>query len=109
MVKKILLWAVAVLAAVTVLGFFLNTLIANLGTVLTEGNAAAFWEPALFLDYRTYLYGLIGAVLIVLLYFLFANDATKRGRRMLKGKAKGVESALENSRFMTDKERDFNF
>ncbi len=109
MVKKILLWAVAALAAVAVLGFVLNTLIVNLGTVLTEGSAAAFWEPELFLDYRTYLYGLVGVVLLVLLYFLFANDATKRGRRMLRGKAKGVESALENSRFMTDKERDFNF
>ncbi|MBO5199410.1 MAG: type IV secretory system conjugative DNA transfer family protein [Lachnospiraceae bacterium] len=108
MVKKILLWAAAVIAAVVVLGFMLNSLFTNLTEALT-GGAGAFWEPKLLLDGKTYLYGVIALVLVALLYFLFHNNAGKRASAIMRGKAKGIEGALENSRFMNDKERDYNF
>ena len=46
----------------------------------------------------------VGAVL-----WLALGRRSSGGKRLLGGSAKGVDSPLENSRFLTDKERDANF
>ncbi len=46
----------------------------------------------------------VGAVL-----WLALGRRPSGGKRLLSGSAKGVDSPLENSRFLTDKERDANF
>ena len=66
-----------------------------------------------YLDFRvllwwtTYIYGFVAEILIVVLYFAIGNGTPGRNSgKMLKSKVEGVEGNLENSRFLTDKERD---
>ncbi len=51
-----------------------------------------------------YLYGAVLMLLCVVLYFM-SDSHGKSGSKILKDKADQVEGALENSRFLTDKER----
>jgi type IV secretion system protein VirD4 len=44
-----------------------------------------------------------------MLWIVFAAPNSKRSKQFLAAKAKAVEGALENSRFMTEKEMNFNF
>ncbi len=74
-----------------------------------SGGTGQVWDPAVFLDLTTYLYGGVVTALMVLLYLLFDNNTAKRSKRVLKRKAERIEGALENSRFLTDKERDEYF
>jgi len=57
----------------------------------------------------TYLYGAGCCALIVLLYLLFRRPTAKRAKKLMKNKVENFDSNLENSRFMTEKEKDFNF
>ena len=55
----------------------------------------------------TYLYGIILEVLCIVLYFAIGSGTPfKNGGKMLRSKVEGIEGNLENSRFLTDKERD---
>ena len=62
-------------------------------------NASVLLSPI------TYLTGLVETVLIALLFLVFGGSTARASKRMLKGKAKRIEGALENSRFMNDKEK----
>ncbi len=107
--KKIRNWGITVVLVATVLGYSLRMLLENYELTIkafTDKEYSSLFKPELFLELNTYGYGLLVVALIVVLYFIFSNDATKKSKRMLKTKAKGVEGALENSRFLTDKERD---
>lgn len=107
--KKIRNWALITVIVSTLLGYVVRMLLENYEVVLNAFKTKEYLllvKPELFLELSTYGYGLLGVALIVVLYFIFSNDATKKSKRLLKTKAKGVESALENSRFLTDKERD---
>ena len=93
-----------------VVGFLLRSVIRGLGGIINgEGFELDF---RLLLEWTTWLIGI--AVVVVLFIVLFAGTgflkSSSSGTRILGGK-KGadVESVLENSRFMTDKERDSNF
>lgn len=55
-----------------------------------------------------YLYGLIVPVLLILLYLALGRRKTS-AKKLMSGKAKGIDSPLENSRFLSDKERDKYF
>ena len=55
-----------------------------------------------------YLYGLIFPVLFLLLYFALARRRVST-KKLMSGKGKGLNGPLENSRFLTDKERDKYF
>ncbi|MCL2637771.1 MAG: type IV secretory system conjugative DNA transfer family protein [Oscillospiraceae bacterium] len=109
MLKKILGWGFLAVLTVTVLGYFVSVLIENGSEILEANDYSLLWEPSLLFELNTYIYGGVIAGLLIALYFIYGNDSARRAKRMMKGKAKGIESALENSRFMTDKERDFNF
>jgi len=107
--KKIMLWAAACFAVVAASGYVLLALIERGAEAVSEGDWGLLWYPGLFLRRETYLYGAGVAVLIIVLYFVFGNDDARRAKGMMKSKAKGIDGALENSRFMNDKERDDNF
>jgi type IV secretion system protein VirD4 len=107
--KKILLWLLAGAAVITASGYILLALIEYGVESVREGSIKPLWSPELFLRREVYLYGAIVVVLIVILYLIYGNDDARRAKRMMKSKAKGVEGALENSRFMNDKERNDNF
>ncbi|MEG1687182.1 MAG: type IV secretory system conjugative DNA transfer family protein [Angelakisella sp.] len=97
------------LLAIVAIGFIVNTLFLHLMDVLQDGNYIKLLDVTVFLRLDTYLFGAVGLAMIVLMTVLFGTPSAKRRKEMLSGKAKGIEGALENSRFMNDKERDFNF
>ncbi len=48
-------------------------------------------------------------MLIVLLVLVFSKPSAKKAKKLMKNKVESFDSNLENSRFMTEKERDANF
>ena len=101
--KKVGIYALLGLLAVVVFGGI---------TAMTFGyliNGGSFLNFAVYASPSTWLYGLLEVVLLTLAYMVFTPASAKRSKRVLRGKAQRIEGALENSRFMTDAERDENF
>ncbi len=73
-----------------------------------EITAELFFQPEYLLDYRTWLLG-YGTVLFFWLMWMVFGKKSSSHKKFLKGEANGVDSPLENSRFLTDKERDSFF
>lgn len=109
MVKKILLGAVGALLCVIITGFGMNVLFLRALPSFFGVEAGPFLDPSLLLRADTWIYGAAITVLLVLAWLLYARPSAKRAKKMMKSKAENFESNLENSRFMTEKERDFNF
>ena len=103
--KDILLRIAIGLVSIPVIGFVLNNVIK---AFMAKGRGDEYhldWK--LFLEKETYLYGIL-AVAAYLLYVWFNGGKNKgfaSGYFKKSGK-EDVESVLENSRFLTDKERD---
>jgi type IV secretion system protein VirD4 len=57
---------------------------------------------------EAYLYGLVFPALVILMYLALGRRKVS-AKKLMTGKAKGIDSPLENSRFLTDKERDKYF
>ncbi|MCL2699672.1 MAG: type IV secretory system conjugative DNA transfer family protein, partial [Defluviitaleaceae bacterium] len=107
--KKLPLWLAIGLVSVTFIGYAVNALITYSLEAFRTGNYALFLDASLLFTAQTYILGAIGVVLCTALYFALDMNTNRSSRNMLGAKGKAVEGALENSRFMTDKERDFNF
>ncbi len=109
MIKKIgRIGAGAFLSAV-ILGFGANTAILKLIPALASGDYTGMLDLRLLLRADTYLYGITLTAVAVLCWLLFAAPSTKKAKKLMKSKTENFESNLENSRFMTEKERDSNF
>ena len=105
-IKKAGLYALAALVSVIILGSMTGMLMeAVSGLIEGEGFNVAF-HIGLFLAPSTWLTGAVETALLVLLFMLFGSSTAKASKRMLKSKAQRIEGALENSRFMNDKEKD---
>ena len=109
MIKKIAGMALGGLVMVIVFGYLTAMALTELVPAAMTGNWAGLWNPGLFLKGSTWLYGLIVSVMVFMLYLVFHKPTAKQAKRMLKGKDDNIDSSRENSRFMTDKERDSNF
>ena len=109
MVKKIAIGILAFLLGTILLGFGISTLIWRVIPSLFGLYEGSLIDYSLLFRLDTYLYGAGVCVLSVLLYFLFKRPSAKSAKKMMKGKAENFDSNLENSRFMTEKEKDFNF
>lgn len=110
--KKIYSFAAIALVALLFCTYIIGALLDNLLPAIKERSMAVFFNPAVLLNPLNYLYGLIGLVIIVVLYAALRPDSFARTKKSFLGSNKKNEvkdSTLENSRFMTDKERDFNF
>lgn len=110
--KKIYSFAAIALVALLFCTYIIGALLDNLLSAIKERSMAVFFDPAVLLNPMNYLYGLIGLVIIVVLYAALRPDSFSRTKKSFLGSNKKNEvkdSTLENSRFMTDKERDFNF
>lgn len=108
--KKILGYIIGGGIAVIGIGYVVMTFLENMPTVISTGDYAALWDPQLFLSPLTWIFGIVVVTLFILLRLLFADDTKKKQKAFLQGSNKDVvDSSLENSRFMTEKERDFNF
>lgn len=108
--KKVVGYIIGGSIAVAVIGYLVMTFLENIPVVISTGEYAALWDPFLFLSPLTWIFGVVIVVLFVLLRLLFLDDTAKKQKTFLQGNSKDVvDSSLENSRFMTEKERDFNF
>ena len=106
----ILLYVLAGVIAIAFLGYLLRMFYVCLPIALGTGNMGALWKPSLFLELELWIAGAVAAVFIVIFYFMFRKTSFKASKRYMKGNAKDiVESSLENSRFMTNKEKDEYF
>lgn len=108
--KKILSYIIGGSIAVIGIGYVVMTFLENMPTVISTGDYAVLWDPQLFLSPLTWIFGIVVVTLFILLRLLFADDTKQKQKAFLQGSNKDiVDSSLENSRFMTEKERDFNF
>ena len=106
---KILIVLLEILAGFIV-GFLLINLVNQMGDIV----AGKGFHPDLSLlsEWKTWGYGWIAIIVLILFTFFggdiirfFGNDT----EHLLEGEAKRIDTGLENSRFMTDKERDVLF
>lgn len=109
MIKKILGYLAGVFASVAVFGYVTSLLLTDLIPAVLYQDWGRLWHPALWLAPSTWLYGAVVTVMVYMLYLVFHVGTVKRAKRLLKSSEDSVDSSLENSRFMTDKERDSNF
>ncbi len=110
--KKIIGLALTAAVLLLVFTFLMGALFNNLLPAIEAKDIAVFFDFSVLLNPVNYLYGLIALVIVVLMYMINRPDSFARLKKSMGGgkKSSAVEdSALENSRFMTDKERDFNF
>ncbi|MCD7964488.1 MAG: type IV secretory system conjugative DNA transfer family protein [Clostridiaceae bacterium] len=103
-IKKILIYGGLFICVSLAVGIAIEGMIVYLMAGM-NGETVPFFSWSYFAETDTYKYGFGLTLAAILLYQVFSNQNSKKAKRMLKGKAKGVESVLENSRFMTDKER----
>lgn len=110
--KKFITLGVVALVLWVLFSFLLGALLTNLTPAIEAKDFGVFFDPAVLANPVNYLYGLIALVIVVLMYMINRPDTFARLKKTMTGNKKGSmveDSALENSRFMTDKERDFNF
>lgn len=108
--KKIITYTILIVVSVVLFGYFLTALLLGTKPYMETHQMSAFWMPHLFLEGKTYLYGLVVDGLCVVLYLVFAKPSAKTGKKIMNGKSGDMEnSPLENSRWMTQKEVDMNF
>ena len=112
LIRRIIFFIIGAVLMSGVLGFVLQTsmnALSNLGS--GEGLSL---DPTLLLSPGTWGLGAIATALIAVLYLLTGtnlDDLFGHGKGMLgkKGEVDVVEGSLENSRFLTDKERESYF
>ena len=110
---KIILYILIFLLVAGTVGFLIRT-IPEMITASMQGQTSEM-DLSLLLQGKTWLYGAAAGVVVVVLYLLSGNNLdrliTGSGAGMLgkKGEADRVEGSLENSRFLTEKERDKYF
>ncbi len=111
---KVMLNLMVFIILAGVVGFFIRSAAPILnGTVSGSGYKL---DPTLFLSWKTWAYGALVAVVIALIWLLSGNNLEsvmmeKSGTFLgsKKGKPDVVRGSLENSRFLTDQERDKYF
>ncbi len=103
--KQALIYAGLFLLAAVVLGIFISEMFWAVLPGLF-GVGYGLFDPWLLLNPRTYFIGLLGMCMFAVFWVVYDYDAGRRSRRVMRQKARRIEGALENSDFMSDKERD---
>ena len=105
MIKKISLGLLGFLLSTVLLGFGINILLSRLMPSVLGIYEGEILDYTLLFHGETYLYGAVVSILLILVVMLFARPSAAKDRKLMKSKAENFESNLENSRFMTEKER----
>ena len=110
--KKLLLRGLVVLVLATALsavsGMVLSVPLLHASTLYEGVSLSDFFQLEALTDPMTWALGW-AVVLVVLVLWLALGRRKSGAKKLLGGQAKGVDSPLENSRFLTDKERDKYF
>ena len=110
--KKLLIRGLALLVLATALsavsGMVLSVPLFHASTLYEGVSLSDFFQLESLADPMTWALGW-GVVLVLLVLWLALGRRKSGARKLLGGQARGVDSPLENSRFLTDKERDSYF
>ena len=110
--KKLLIRGLALLVLATALsavsGMVLSVPLFHASTLYEGASLSDFFQLEALADPMTWALGW-GVVLVLLVLWLALGRRKSGARKLLGGQARGVDSPLENSRFLTDKERDSYF
>lgn len=88
-------------------GFLIQCVTQNLGVYIMTKELTDLFDLSLLLDAMTWITGFIAVVAVSAIYFVMHGSTFGKTKKFMKGSKKDVvESSLENSRFMTDKEKD---
>ncbi len=104
------LYAFIILVGSLLIGFLIVSILSGVGDII-RGNGFAL-NPAYLLEPRTLLVGLAAVIIGIVLYWISSGMNLNFGDGIFSRGDKGGDvdaSVLENSRFMTEKERDSNF
>ena len=104
--RKWLFMLLGGLVGIFILGALTNAMMAGLaGSMSGEGFKPDF-SPQTIFSKTSLIYGVVEVVILGIIYGVYlANPAKGVANNMLNSKADRVEGALENSRWMTEKER----
>lgn len=105
--QTLILEGIAAVIGAGVLGFLIRSVIANIQAIIIGESYRL--DPHLFLELPTWITGLITVAVLIAVFWWGTGAAAKMPKNLLNNDKSDVESVLENSRFMTDKERDANF
>lgn len=106
----LILSIVLAITACALAGYLIKIMLVLAPLAVQEQSWSALWDPWQFLEVSTWLYGVVVIVIFVLVYWLLHPNSFGGNRKYLRGKAKdAVDSSLENSHFMTEKEKVENF
>ncbi len=108
MLVKILIGVLVFLLSTILTGFGANILMQRLLPSALGAYNGPIVDYALLFQLDTYLLGAALTALLFVVYMVFRRNY-KYARKVMKRKVENFESNLENSRFMTEKERDANF
>lgn len=107
--KKVVTYIIAFFIMVILFGGIAGNIFAgNIMRIIETSDYLILFEP--YANINTYIYGIIITVLSIVLFFIFGNTSAKTAKRMMNSnKVNAINAGLEDSRFMTGKERDDNF
>ena len=106
----LLLIILGLIIACALAGYLVRVLFLLAPVAAESGDFMSLLDPYLFLDPVTWLIGIACIVIVVLLYWLLHPASFRGNRRFMRGRSKdSVESSLENTHFLTEKERDSLF
>ena len=104
----LVVYALLIIFGAGTVGFIVRLTTLNLNDVLAGKPFVIYWSA--LKDPITWIQGLAGIGVLALIYFVTHFSAmSSKGMREKKGLDARQEGALENSRFLTDKERDKYF
>lgn len=107
--SKVGIYAALAVVSSGILGFLVQSVL-NWLDAMGKGEEHEFFDVGVILMGKTWLTGVIVVGIIVLIYFFTRSNIGHSGGFLGNKSGNGdIESVLENSRFMTDKERDKNF
>ncbi len=109
-IKKYLSYAAFGLVLGLIIGWLINSVAVNLPEVLVTKHYLTLLDFSLILDKNTYFAGLAVFAVFVVLFLVFGETNTKKAKKLMNTKkVSQVYAGLEDSRFMSAKERDDNF
>ncbi len=104
--RKWLLYGIGGVLGMLILGVLTNAAMSGLHFMAEGEGYRPDFSPAVVFSSTSFIYGFVEVLIIGIVYVMFlSNPAGKSSKRMLNSKAERVEGALENSRWMEEKER----
>ena len=110
--NKFVKWLIIGVIVLLFSTFLFGTLMDNLIPAIQSRDYMKLLDITVFIKPMNYVYGAVGAVVVVMMILVMRPGSFKSTKGAMKGgknNSQVDDSALENSRFMNDKERDFNF